>query len=579
MFSKNKKYYLLFALILFVAVILRFYDLGKVPVSLYWDETAILLDAKTVATNGMDMHGNSWFQAMFPSYGDYKLPIYIWLASVSVKLVGVSEFALRLPSALAGVGTVLLSGAIVHQLMHLFKRGTSLEKIPNQWGTLLGCLIMALTPWSIMFSRTGFEGHVAQFLTGLSILLLLHSKNRKWLLLLSVLFGSLATYTYFSVRFVWPVVFLVGFLLLELTDFKIKKIQKMIKPLLIKVGILLASLFLYMVTLQPMFNSPLYEASNQFRLSTTSVLNAYDYPVEANILREQAGNTLIDRIIFHRHWLMLRELAKNYADNLDLSYIFLTGDPNLRHGTGVHGLLLLPTLPLLIWGIYLLGKEKPSILIFLGIWWIVGLLPASVPEDTPHALRSLNALLPLVTLVSFGALDFAKTLDVKLKEKKNLVKFGQIAALIALPLLFLISSLTFTYHYFKIYPYQSAYDWQDGYKQLATTIMEAKDGVETVWVDPFEDRFYLWLLTYGDYDATTIQQLVKNNYKVTEVENIKFAPFDWGKTAGLGYKVIIVGQPLALEGRIANSPKQPDQIDEIIGNDGTKRFLVARYEN
>src|SRR3972149_8796774 len=104
----NGRFLIGLGLIFFLAVLLRFYQLGAVPVSLYWDETAMLVDARSVAATGRDMYGNSWLQAIYPSYGDYKLPVYIWLASLSVKVFGASEWALRLPSATAGGLTLLM---------------------------------------------------------------------------------------------------------------------------------------------------------------------------------------------------------------------------------------------------------------------------------------------------------------------------------------------------------------------------------------------------------------------------------------------------------------------------------------
>jgi hypothetical protein len=41
------------------SVLFRFWQLGKTPVGLYWDETAIYVDAKTVSQTFKDMHGNT----------------------------------------------------------------------------------------------------------------------------------------------------------------------------------------------------------------------------------------------------------------------------------------------------------------------------------------------------------------------------------------------------------------------------------------------------------------------------------------------------------------------------------------
>ena len=146
----NKKFYWLAVLIFFFAFILRFYKLGQIPVSLYWDEAAILADAKIAAATGLDQHGRPWYQLLYPSYGDYKLPVYIWLATLAVKIFGANEFAVRLPSALAGLGTVIVGALLVRQLF---------PKLSRQDKNLLSLsvmLILTINPWSLMFSRVGF---------------------------------------------------------------------------------------------------------------------------------------------------------------------------------------------------------------------------------------------------------------------------------------------------------------------------------------------------------------------------------------------------------------------------------------
>ena len=67
-----------------------------------------------------------------------------------------------------------------------------------------------------------------------------------------------------------------------------------------------------------------------------------DYALESNILREQAGNTFFSRFFYHRHFLLLKQLARNYTDFFSLNTLFMQGDNNLRHSTGTHGLFLFP---------------------------------------------------------------------------------------------------------------------------------------------------------------------------------------------------------------------------------------------
>jgi len=523
------------------------------------------------------MHGNPWYQLMYPSYGDYKLPIYIWFASISVKIFGASAWALRLPSALAGIGTVISTGLIAK---FLFKNS---KKINPKSIQLLAMLMVAISPWSIMFSRTAFEGHLAQFLVSLSILTLmwLHSsvsplhqfgKETPWTifkLTITALLGALATYTYFSVRFVWPVIFIAIQIFFTLKFISGKnKTKSLIKNAILSSIIPLGIFFLLLI---PMVKSPLYEESNKFRYSTSSVLNNIDYPVISNGLRELAGNSTIDRFFFHRHLLLIKELAINYSDHLNLNYLFISGDSNLRHGTTTHGLFLLILLPIFIYGLFKLFLNNKRALAVLIVWWIIALLPASVPETTPHALRSLNGLLPLSIIIAYGLTQFIHFTLVR--SQKKIFK----VTLVGFLLLAIFNLAHFLNHYFYHYPKISAHDWQDGYKELALTIDEYKDGVTTVWVEPFEGRFYLWLLAFGNYSATEIQQMEKSDYKMKKIENIEVAPYDWDRLKTNSHKILVVGETNNIKGKLEEIETKPNWVKEIYSHDGVSRFSIVQF--
>jgi hypothetical protein len=285
-----------------------------------------------------------------------------------------------------------------------------------------------------------------------------------------------------------------------------KTVLQAILPLIIFVGLL-----------WPMMNSPLYPASNQLRLSTPSVLNNYDYPLQANIYRQAAGNTPLDRVLFHRDWLMARQLAANASDFIDPAYLFLTGDPNLRHGTGQFGLLLLATAPFFVWGMMALWQQQKSSLALLIIWWAMSILPAAVPNETPHALRSLNALIPLSLLVSYGlwsGWQWWQNWSAS-NQLKQLV-LGVTILAIGLNL------AAFMSHYLVVYPQQSARDWQAGYRRQAENVWAEAlaQPDQEITLENTDDRFYLWLLAYGPLTPQEIQDLAKPNYRPERIKNI-----------------------------------------------------------
>lgn len=484
-----------------ISLFIRFYQLGTTPTGLYWDEIAMYVDIKSILATSKDMHGRVWYQLIFPSYGDYKLPVYIWLATISSYFLGLSEFSFRLVSALTGIGTIIVAFFLSREL---FSKHEDKNLISICISTML-----AISPWSILFSRTGFEGHVAQFFLNLSILFLFYAKKKWQFLFLSVLAGTVATYTYFSVRFVWPFIFLAGYYLTIFNSSIVKEKSK--KTLLIVSGGILG-IILYFVLLIPFTKANMYSEMQQFRYGTDSVLKNDNYVHVTNFYRQATGDTYLDRMMFHRHYALLKELAKNYSDHLNLDYLFFSGDSNLRHGTGLYGLFLPSTIVFFFLGLYFLTRRHLKQLTLLIIWWLAALLPASVPENTPHALRSLNALLPLSIIIGYG---FYGLIEICKTQKLKYILY-------TISCILIIELLGFSYNYFKVYPSISASAWQTGYKQWTEKLFSHRKNSEPMVIIPTDDKFYLWIMAYGPYSGNEFQTWKSNQFLFTNFDNITF---------------------------------------------------------
>ena len=100
--------FILFVVVV-VAFVLRVYGIGNDPPALSWDEVSIGYNAYSILRTGADEHGRMFPIDAFKAYGDYKPPIPIYLTVPSVFLFGLSEFAVRVPVAIMGTLTVLLS--------------------------------------------------------------------------------------------------------------------------------------------------------------------------------------------------------------------------------------------------------------------------------------------------------------------------------------------------------------------------------------------------------------------------------------------------------------------------------------
>ncbi len=200
---------LLLLLITLLSSFLRIYKLDSVPPSLNWDEVAAGYNAYTIANWGADEWGN-FLPLVFKSFGDDKHPVHIYTTAIFVKILGLSDFVVRLPSALLGVFSIVV---IFYLSLILFK---------NKLTALLAALFLAVSPYHLQFSRGLWESNFALsfFLLGLLLFFLSFSK-KKYFLILSYLCFGLSLFSYHSAKVVVPPVVML------LTAVNIKQLIKL----------------------------------------------------------------------------------------------------------------------------------------------------------------------------------------------------------------------------------------------------------------------------------------------------------------------------------------------------------------
>jgi 4-amino-4-deoxy-L-arabinose transferase-like glycosyltransferase len=362
----------------------RFWQFGKIPVSLYWDEAAIGLDARSLLQTGKDLNQHSWLQPIFISYGDYKAPVYIWLTTLLGKFLSVSELTVRLPSLLASLGIAWL----------LFK-----------WLGSFVAVSYLIMPWSIHFSRIGFESHLSLFWLVLAVYLVIRKK-----LIIASLAVILGIYTYFSLRFLAPSLFIITFLLYS----KTKITQFILGSALIGISLII------------MVKSPNYAASQQYRLSNDNLITSTEPKPER-----------------------LKKFILNYSSYFDPQFLLVSGDPNLRHHSGFGGELLLVQGILLLAGLVALLNFRCKETWLILAWLFLSPTVAALVNETPHASRAIYMMVPLAWLIGLGW-----------------SRFKRFPALI-IGLFLIINLSVYLHDYFVHYPDRSAKTWIKPYKDAA----------------------------------------------------------------------------------------------------------------
>ena len=176
----------LFLSVLFLLALLpRLFQLDAVPPGLNGDELYNIIDARRIGTGNWPVYmpGNLGREALF-----------FYLLAFSLRLFGLTIFALRLPSVLLGSGAVIACYLL------------GCESFNRRVGFTAAALI-AVSLWPVMLSRIGLRAISLTFLTTLSLYFLYrslkHATRRDWLL--GGLALGLTMYTYIPSR-VFPLV-------------------------------------------------------------------------------------------------------------------------------------------------------------------------------------------------------------------------------------------------------------------------------------------------------------------------------------------------------------------------------------
>lgn len=504
----------------------RFISVGTNPPSLYWDEASIGYEAYSISLTGLDMHGNHFLQAIFPAYGDYKAPVYIWLASLSIGLFGPTNVAVRLPSVVAGTLAIIGMYYLANSLFKSKKSG------------LYASVVLATLPSAIHFSRVGFEANVALtcIIWSLAILIKGFDSPKKHYFAVASILSLIAVYSYFSARIVIP--------LMVASAWFFSKTGKASN-----LGVAIFAC-IFILGLIPLYRSPYFDAANTLRLSTDNITNNATDIIKSNNLKAVDNTSLTSRLVHHRYVYMGEELIRNMFAHFEPDYLFFTGDPNERHSTGYAGIMLISLAPLFFIGLAFCLKEKLPLWFFIMSLWLLFLVPASVPRTIPHTLRSLNSLIPIVLVVSYGALKM-----------DNWLRQGKIKRVVVLLCVTLIGIHYIVYGLLvgTFYAKKSAAAWQDGYPQLGTYVATQYNNYDYINIPP-GDRLFLYILFYGQF-SPSLTQHQPDVLAPAKIGKMTFKPVVWKDDMQGPSSSLIIGA----KGDFPEGVKIKDEIKDSAG--------------
>lgn len=517
----KKQEVLLLVGIVILGAFLYLYKLSDNPPGLYLDEVGTGYNAYSILKTGKDEYGK-FFPLAMRLFGSYTPPLYVYLTVPIMSLFGLSIFSTRLVSAICGVLAIFVVFFIIKEL----------KITKSKYTPLIGTLFFAITPWTVFFSRIGYEQNLAYFFFCLSVLAIIKSLKTPKFLLFALPLISISSYADFPLRYLSPLLF-----------FGIPLIFR--KKLLFK-------------------NNLKYLLAGSLIAFFIQIPNLYVFTTPAFFTKSEHfyTDTVISQTIKLQHFLpsilayplaLLREFLSQYSAYLSPRSLFFLPDQDAQRSipelSVFYSWMIIPY----VVGLYFVWKHKKiqsiKLLIFL---LLITPLPGALTKQPFHIQRTLTLLLPLTLVLTVGIDNLVKNLKLK----------------ILLPIILgilVISLIQIWRSYFVLLPSINASIWGFGYKSLAEYISSHPSEIfvidQSTRSRP-QDIAYIQLAFYLKLDPKILQddqdaKIVQDYYNqldfsfVHKLGNIETRPIDWGEACWRN-NVVFVGDTVSISDNEVN---------------------------
>jgi hypothetical protein len=346
-----KKLVSYFFLVLFAALFFS-YKLIQIPRGLTIDEAAFGYNAILLSETLHDE--NNRFMPIFVlsiNGKDWRQPVMQYSLAGFFKIFGPSIFNLRFVSVIATAISVLLIFLLTKQLL-------------GNFGAVLSVLFFVTTPIIMIHSHLGLDNIMSiPFTLGWLVFLYLYEKKHSLkYLIFSAFFLGIGFYSYKGMRSFVPVWSILTAIFISLPFIKSpskKNLFKIFKP---------ASAFI--LTIIPFY----------------AIIPFLETKYAGAVLGQ--ANIKIESVYKFLH---------SYLASFDPSFLFITGDTMPHHSTGIHGMLLLASLPFFLVGLNQTTKNG-KYWTFLTASFFLGPIFFGFPGSIHRASR-LIALVPIYCLI------------------------------------------------------------------------------------------------------------------------------------------------------------------------------------
>lgn len=390
MLSKLLKYkhILLWTVLLVGLLLARVWYVQTVPPQAYTpDEASILLNAQLLAETGRDEWNQSW-PIVFRSFGDSKLPGYMYSVWAVGSVWKFEWFAVRVPSLIAGVFLPLAVWWLVRTL------GGSKRAA---W---LSAVLLIFSPWTWHYGTIGYEAHVALLLWIVALAMFVRNPSRIWIDLVAGALIVVSILTYNAPLLLLPALILGIIFWRRSSPFDAGR----------AVGVLL---------LAGVISGALtFAASSQ--KGAISIIQDPTLQALYPAYREQFSG--IFQTLLGNQWVYFgQQVVAHWVQSWSWEFLVSRGGANPWHsipGTGhLNGFVLISLGLFLPFWIFQLWKNRATApqesQAALLLFWLTAtsLFPAVITVDAPHATRSLFFLVLLPILAGWSLAVFLEKIQ------------------------------------------------------------------------------------------------------------------------------------------------------------------------
>lgn len=557
---------LIFVAILLLAIFLRFYKLGEIPNGLNRDEASLGYTAYSILHSGKEEHGVS-YPINIESFGDWKLPGYVYVLIPFIKIFGLNDWSVRLPSALSGV---ILVGLVFFLLRELLDK----EKHLRVTLPFFGMLFFAISPWSVHFSRVAYEANVALCFFTLATLLFTkvycQRSHATFLLPFSAFFFVLTMFTYHAYLVLTPlfVLFLIVQYLSKFSFQAIRSKQVIFSGVVFVFG---AILFLFAQSTK----------SNEVKLSGLSIFSPVMYREELFSRRQLTQNIspLFSRIYASTPTLVTEKLIDNVFSMLDPKFLFLHGGAHGSHNITGIGNLFAVSFFFVIVGTFQIMKEKKQWQVLIIMWLMLSAIPALITIEANHSTRFSGAMVPLEIISAFGFLTLIQVLY-----SFSLLKFLKQFLTIFLGSIVSISVVYFVQLYFFAFPQQNESRWPGYMPKLTDVVAKYYQEVDQILMQGESSSPYIYFLLYqhqlwNNANEELIYYPIDGEgfHHVAQLGKIHFQNIHWDEIEQSGKTMIVVVTPKELPGDKIGKEGYT-VIDSVSNRKGETLYLIIKIE-